>query len=57
MLLLSNGERFEGFFKEDCIEGKGTFYGKEGLKVVGEWMSNKLVRVISECRSPIADKI
>jgi hypothetical protein len=46
-LFLSNGEKFEGCFKNDLIDGKGVFSTIEGGKVFGEWSNNKLVRVIS----------
>lgn len=45
MLLLNNGERFEGEFKEDFVDGKGTFFGLEGEIIKGEWRENRLIRV------------
>lgn len=42
-LVLSNGERFEGSFRNDVIEGKGIFYLMDGREVVGEWKNNYLV--------------
>lgn len=37
VLLLSNGERFEGAFQDDLIQGQGTFYSLDGEIIKGEW--------------------
>ena len=34
-LVLSNGERYEGTFRNDILDGKGIFYTMEGKKVLG----------------------
>lgn len=47
MLQLSNGERFEGMFNGDVVEGKGRFFSLDGEVVIGEWSNNRLVRIES----------
>lgn len=42
-LKLSNGEIFEGGFRNDYIEGAGKFYTMEGLVVDGVWKQSKLI--------------
>jgi len=43
-LILSNGERFQGYFKDDMVSGRGMFYTLKGKVVKGEWWQNKLAR-------------
>lgn len=40
VLYLSNGERFEGTFVADIVEGPGIFYCLNGQKIVGNWVGN-----------------
>jgi hypothetical protein len=40
VLSLSNGEFFEGEFKDDYADGQGTFTTVHGNKVSGRWHSN-----------------
>ena len=47
-LVLSNGEKYEGDFNKDMIDGKGVFYTMDGTKILGEWKENCLVRVITK---------
>lgn len=35
VLLLSNGEKYEGDFRNDMIEGRGVFHMLDGSKVHG----------------------
>lgn len=42
-LYLTNGEIFEGEFKEDSIEGQGQFKTWNGDIVSGIWEGNMLV--------------
>lgn len=37
VLYLSNGERFEGEFIDDSIDGPGCFLRKNGQKIKGIW--------------------
>ena len=41
-LVLENGEKFEGQFKDDLVNGLGIFYGQNG-KISGKWEDNLLV--------------
>jgi hypothetical protein len=36
-LYLSNGERFEGTFKDDFISGDGMFFTRDGGLITGRW--------------------
>lgn len=36
-LMLSNGEYYEGEFKNDLVSGKGTFFKQDGTIVKGVW--------------------
>ncbi len=47
-LTLTNGEVLEGEFREDFIEGEGTFHTVEGDAISGVWSKNTLVSVIQE---------
>ncbi len=40
ILYLSNGQRFEGHFIGDSVEGPGIFYCKNGQKITGNWTGN-----------------
>jgi len=42
VLILSNGEKFEGRFKEDRIDGKGKFFKSDGAVVEKVWIDDKL---------------
>jgi hypothetical protein len=44
-LYLSNGERLEGEFHEDKVDGDGILYRGDGSSVKGKWRQNKLVRL------------
>lgn len=37
-IMLSNGEYYEGEFKNDAVHGKGTFHRLDGTSVKGVWM-------------------
>lgn len=39
-LFLSNGEKFEGTFVADSVEGPGVFYCRNGSKINGVWRAN-----------------
>ena len=54
-LVLSNGERYEGDFKNDMVDGKGIFYTLDNKKILGEWEANRLVRVITSVSSSQCD--
>lgn len=42
-LYLSNGDKFSGCFKDDAIEGFGSFYiAKEAKYINGIWVNNIL---------------
>ncbi len=43
MLILTNGERFDGSFKRDMVYGKGKFYKLDGYVIEGLWEKNILV--------------
>lgn len=36
ILILENGEKYEGEFSNDMVHGEGTFYGKKSV-VEGIW--------------------
>jgi len=40
LLYLSNGEYFEGDFKNEYADGIGTFVMRNGKEVRGRWQSN-----------------
>ena len=42
VMIMGNGEKFEGQFKEDRIEGKGKFHKSDGAIVEAVWIDNKL---------------
>jgi len=42
MLKFSNGEFFEGNFKDDMVEGEGVFSSRDGQKIHGNWSENHL---------------
>ncbi len=39
-LYLSNGEFFEGEFRNDYVQGFGTFVTQRGARIQGFWQSN-----------------
>ena len=39
----NNGDRLEGNFKDDKVEGKGIYYKKDGSKIEGNFQNNKLL--------------
>ena len=42
--ILENGEKYEGQFRNDMVEGEGTFYGKNET-IEGIWKENILVQI------------
>jgi hypothetical protein len=46
ILVLENGEKYDGDFQEDMVHGPGVFHGKKG-NVEGIWENNLLVKVIN----------
>lgn len=42
-LRLTNGEVFEGRFKDNQIDGPGVFYSLDGKAHQGVWNYNKLI--------------
>ena len=42
--VLENGEKYEGEFHKDKVNGTGTFYGKKET-VEGQWKDNILIEV------------
>ena len=42
-LFLVNGEKYIGEFKQDMVNGSGTFHCLNGAVIQGEWVCNKLV--------------
>ena len=45
MLYLTNGESFHGYFKDNQIDGEGTFIRNNGEIIIGKWKSNKLILI------------
>ena len=45
-LYLGNDESFHGYFKDDMINGKGTFLRKNGEIIIGKWRNNELVEIL-----------
>ena len=43
-LVLSNGEWFNGQFSEDKVHGDGEFFRKDGVRILGRWHRNKMVK-------------
>lgn len=43
---MSNGSVFEGNFEEDSINGEGLIKIKDKEIIIGEWLNNKLIRII-----------
>ena len=46
-MMFSNGEYFEGEYKNDTIHGKGSFHQVDGKVVRGVWEKGILVKEIS----------
>ena len=44
-MYLSNGEVFEGGFKNDVVWGEGTLLRRDGSRLRGLWREGKLVKV------------
>lgn len=42
--ILQNGEKYEGQFKLDTVDGQGTFYGKKET-IHGKWRDNILISI------------
>jgi hypothetical protein len=42
---LSNGEVFEGHFKDDMVDGEGLLNRENGTRIRGIWRKNKLIRL------------
>jgi len=38
-----NGDKYEGMFKDDMIDGKGIFIRKNGENLNGIWKNNRLI--------------
>lgn len=45
-LQFSNGEVFEGTFKEDMVEGEGVFYRRNRERIHGIWHENRLEEIL-----------
>jgi len=43
-LFLTNSELYSGNFKNDLVNGQGTFYQKDGNAIQGMWSDNRLQR-------------
>jgi len=43
ILYLVNNEKYSGKFKNNMINGKGTFYKKDGNVISGNWENNILI--------------
>jgi hypothetical protein len=46
-LVLSNGELYEGEFKNDLVHGKGQFHKIDGTVVRGLWADGLFLREVS----------
>ena len=43
-IYFSNGNLFEGTFKDDIVNGDGTIYNAEGqIVLMGRWANNHLI--------------
>ena len=40
-MIYKNGDRYEGNFKDELLEGNGTYYWKNGDKYVGQLKNNQ----------------
>ena len=43
ILYLSNGEYFEGDFRNDYAEGEGIFVRGNGSRINGKWNMNRMI--------------
>ena len=43
MLFLTNGEYYDGQFKEDYADGEGSYHRMNGEVVKGRWNKNILI--------------
>jgi hypothetical protein len=42
VLILSTGDRYEGPFKDDNMNGNGTYYFANGIRYVGEFIDGQM---------------
>jgi serine/threonine protein kinase len=42
ILYITNGERYQGAFKDDMVHGRGAYMSGDGRKVNGDWWNNRL---------------
>lgn len=47
VLVLGNNEFFQGSFKNDKVEGKGSYQMNNGKRIIAEWVANKLMNRIN----------
>jgi hypothetical protein len=47
LLLMQNGDRYEGFFLDDKFEGEGTMIFSTGEKKMGLWMDGELIKELN----------
>lgn len=45
LLLLTNGDRFEGYFNDGIINGEGVYYTQDNNEVKGMWNEGVLIEV------------
>jgi hypothetical protein len=47
VLVLENGEKYEGSFRGDMVDGEGVWKGKDSF-VRGVWEYNYLIKVLNK---------
>ena len=44
-IYLSNDDWFTGTFEKDVVQGRGTYFQRDGHIISGEWSNNKLIKM------------
>jgi len=45
-LFFTNGDKFYGEFRNDLIEGRGSYYRTDNTVIAGMWQDNCLVKLL-----------
>jgi hypothetical protein len=45
-LVMINGDKFDGCFKEGIVHGQGAYHGHDGVNVKGKWLNGLLGQLL-----------